>query len=77
MKISLIYIAVTLIAGSIHAQTSGLLQQYRSKVEEYNQDIRSAVLSSQISNEKQKSAKADFLPSISGNANFNLSLIHI
>lgn len=71
MKISLIYIAATLIAGSIHAQTSGLLQQYRSKVEEYNQDIRSAVLSSQISNEKQKSAKADFLPSISGNANFN------
>ena len=71
MKISLIYIAATLIAGSIHAQTSGLLQQYRSKVEEYNQDIRSAVLSSQISNEKQKSAKADFLPSLSGNANFN------
>lgn len=35
MKISLIYIAATLIAGSIHAQTSGLLQQYRSKVEEY------------------------------------------
>lgn len=71
MKISLIYIAATLIAGSIHAQTSGLLQQYRSKVEEYNQDIRSAVLSSQISNEKQKSAKAEFLPSLSGNANFN------
>ena len=61
MKISLIYIAATLIAGSIHAQTSGLLQQYRSKVEEYNQDIRSAVLSSQISNEKQKSAKANYV----------------
>lgn len=71
MRALLIYIIVTIITGSIHAQTSGLLQQYRSMVEEYNQDIRSAVLSFQINNEKQKSAKADFLPSLSGNANFN------
>lgn len=71
MRALLIYIVVTIITGSIHAQTSGLLQQYRSMVEEYNQDIRSAVLSFQINNEKQKSAKADFLPSLSGNANFN------
>ena len=72
MKNPIIYIAATLImSGTLNAQTSDLLQQYRTKVEEYNQDIRSAVLSSKISNEKQKSAKADFLPSLSGNANFN------
>lgn len=55
----------------LNAQTSQYLEQYRAKVKEYNQDIRSAALASQITNEKQKSAKADFLPSLSGNANFN------
>lgn len=71
MKTNHIITILAFIPMCINAQTSQYLEEYRSKVKEYNQDIRSASLASQISNEKQKSAKADFLPSLSGNANFN------
>ena len=48
-----------------------LLQEYRTKVKAYNQDIKAAGYAASIQQEKEKSAKADFLPSLSGNANFN------
>lgn len=71
MKINYILAVLAFIPFSTNAQTSQYLEEYRSKVKEYNQDIRSASLASQICDEKQKIAKADFLPSLSGNANFN------
>lgn len=51
-----------------YPQESDLLRQYRSMVREYNQDIRIASYASSIQNEKVKSAKAEFLPSLTGNA---------
>lgn len=54
-----------------YAQESELLRQYRAKVEEYNQDIKAAGHAAAIQMEKEKSTKADFLPSLSGNADFN------
>lgn len=54
-----------------HAQQSALLQQYRVRVKEYNQDIRSADYAIAMRLENEKSARADFLPSLSGGANFN------
>lgn len=54
-----------------HAQQSAFLQQYRVRVREYNQDIRSADYAIAMRLENEKSARADFLPSLSGGANFN------
>lgn len=54
-----------------HAQQSVFLQQYRVRVKEYNQDIRSADYAIAMRLENEKSARADFLPSLSGGANFN------
>lgn len=54
-----------------HAQQSAFLQQYRVQVKEYNQDIRSADYAIAMRLENEKSARADFLPSLSGGANFN------
>lgn len=71
MRINYILAVLVFIPFSTNAQTSQYLEEYRSKVKEYNQDIRSASLASQISDKKQKIAKADFLPSLSGNASFN------
>lgn len=56
------------LALEIHAQESVFLQQYREKVKAYNQDIKSAGYAVSIRQEAEKSAKADFLPSLSGNA---------
>lgn len=53
----------------VHAQESVFLQQYREKVKAYNQDIKLAGYAVSIRQEAEKSAKADFLPSLSGNAN--------
>lgn len=50
----------------VHAQESVFLQQYREKVKAYNQDIKSAGYAVSIRQEAEKSAKADFLPSLSG-----------
>lgn len=57
------------LALGVHAQESAFLQQYREKVKAYNQDIKSAGYAVSIRQEAEKSAKADFLPSLSGNAN--------
>lgn len=54
-----------------HAQQSAFLQQYRVRVKEYNQDIRSADYAIAMRLENEKSTRADFLPSLSGGANFN------
>lgn len=56
---------------SLQAQESALSGQYRELVRNYNQDLRRAEHASAISQETEKSAKADFLPSLSANANFN------
>lgn len=53
----------------MYAQESMFLQNYRTKVKEYNQDIKAAGHAVSIQQEREKSAKADFLPSLSGNAN--------
>ena len=55
----------------VNAQESQLQQSYRSIVAEYNQDIKAAGYHTALKNEMQKSAKADFLPHLSGGANFN------
>lgn len=55
----------------LQAQESTLSGQYRELVRNYNQDLRRAEHASAISQETEKSAKADFLPSLSANANFN------
>ena len=57
------------LALGVYAQESVFLQQYREKVKAYNQDIKSAGYAVSIRQEAEKSAKADFLPSLSGNAN--------
>lgn len=57
------------VSSQLHAQHSTFLQQYRNKVKEYNQDIKAAGYAVAIQQEKVKSAKADFLPSLSGSAN--------
>lgn len=57
------------LALGVHAQESVFLQQYREKVKAYNQDIKSVGYAVSIRQEAEKSAKADFLPSLSGNAN--------
>lgn len=66
-----IIICLVCLSNQVHAQhNSTLLQEYRSKVKAYNQDIKMAGYDAAIQREKQKSAKADFLPALSGNANF-------
>lgn len=71
MRTKYILAVLSFVPVFMNAQTSQYQEQYRAKVKEYNQDIRSVALASQITDEKQKSAKADFLPSLSGGANFN------
>lgn len=57
--------------STIHAQENGLLEQYRKQVIEYNQDIKAANHSAAMYMEMKKSAKADFFPKLSADANFN------
>lgn len=59
------------VAVQSHAQHNTLLQQYRLRVKEYNQDIRSARYALALRRENEKSARADFLPSLSGEAAFS------
>lgn len=44
------------------AQQSACLQAYRNRVIDYNQDIKAAGYTVSLQKEKEKSAKADFLP---------------
>lgn len=55
----------------LSAQENVLKMKYRDMVLEYNQDIKSSEYNKSISKEMKTAAKADFLPQISGNANFN------
>lgn len=64
-----ILIGLLCVSSQLGAQNSAFLQQYRSKVKGYNQDIKAAGYAVAIQQEKEKSAKADFLPSLTGNAN--------
>lgn len=57
-----------LLSNNIYAQVSAFQMEYRNRVKEYNQDIKSAGYTVAIQKEKEKSAKADFFPSLSGNA---------
>ncbi len=62
---------MTFLATEIHAQEPPLLIRYRTRVKEYSQDIKSAEYAIYIQQEREKSAKADFLPGLSAEANFN------
>lgn len=66
-----IILCLMCVSAQVQAQHNKLLQEYRTKVKAYNQDIKAAGYAASIQQEKEKSAKADFLPSLSGNANFN------
>lgn len=66
-----IILCLMCVSAQAQAQHNKLLQEYRTKVKAYNQDIKAAEYAASIQQEKEKSAKADFLPSLSGNANFN------
>lgn len=64
-----ILLCLLCVSSQLYAQNSTFLQQYCSKVKEYNQDIKAAHYAVAAQQEKEKSAKANFLPSLSGNAN--------
>lgn len=61
---------LTVSGGEVSAQPGSLQQSYREKVKEYSKEIKASGYSVSAGMEKQKSAKADFLPSLSGNADF-------
>lgn len=58
------------LSPSIYAQQSQYLQQYRNQVIQYNQDIKSATHAVSMKKNMENAAKADFLPKLSGQANF-------
>lgn len=60
-----------LTAASGRAQDNPLLEAYRAQVEAYSPDLRAAEYAAGASGEARQSARADFLPKLSGGANFN------
>lgn len=60
-----------LTAASGRAQDNPLLDAYRAQVEAYSLDLRAAEYAAGASGEAKQSARADFLPKLSGGANFN------
>lgn len=60
-----------LTAASGRAQDNPLLDVYRAQVEAYSPDLRAAEYAAGASGEARQSARADFLPKLSGGANFN------
>ena len=60
-----------LTAASGRAQDNPLLDAYRAQVEAYSPDLRAAEYAADASGEARQSARADFLPKLSGGANFN------
>ena len=58
-------------AVSTFGQDSGLLNRYRSRALEYNQDVKAAEKNIALSKEYEKSAKADYKPKLSAGANFD------
>lgn len=60
-----------LTAASGRAQDNPLLDAYRAQVEAYSPDLRATEYAADASGEARQSARADFLPKLSGGANFN------
>lgn len=58
------------LSGTIQAQESALLQEYRAKVTRYNQDMKAAGHAVSLKQNMEKVAKAEFLPSLSAGADF-------
>lgn len=56
---------------TVNAQESLYLQDYRNRVIDYNQDIRAAGYAVSLQGEKEKAAKADFLPKLSADGSFS------
>ncbi len=56
-----IILCLMCVSAQAQAQHNKLLQEYRTKVKAYNQDIKAAGYAASIQQEKEKSAKADFL----------------
>lgn len=52
-------------------EDSFCLQNYRNQVVDYNQDVRAAGYSVALQREREKSAKADFLPKLSADGDFS------
>lgn len=66
-------ISVGLLLASVEAQAqeSSLLEAYRAKVEAYSPELKAANHAAGATSEARLSARADFLPKLSGGANFN------
>lgn len=64
-------VSALLTAASGRAQDNPLLDAYRAQVEAYSPDLRAAEYAAGASGEARQSARADFLPKLSGGANFN------
>lgn len=69
----ILLLACTMAATSLglHAQDSPLLNDYCTLVETYSPDLRAARHATGAGQEARQSAHADFLPKLSGGANFN------
>lgn len=62
-------VCLACISSGLYAQNSPFLQTYRTQVKAYNQDIKAADYAVSIHQEKEHSAKTDFLPVMAGSAN--------
>ncbi len=73
IRITLTACAWTAAAATLTAQEadSPLLDAYRAQVEAYSPDLKAARHAAGASGEALRSARADFLPKLSGEANFN------
>lgn len=73
MKMKKIDIVIGLLLCSvmIRAQESKLLEDYRNKVLQYNQDVMASEQNILLNKELEKSARADYKPKLSAGANFN------
>lgn len=73
MKDKIYFIGFVVLSGVMrsNAQDNVMLESYRNRVVAYSQDIKAATHAAGASGEARLSAKADFLPKLSGSANFN------
>lgn len=73
MKMKKIDIVIGLLLCSVMicAQESKLLEDYRNKVLQYNQDVMASKQNILLNKELEKSARADYKPKLSAGANFN------
>lgn len=73
-KIILLLLSLCCIC-SVFAQTDSLLKKYRNMALEYNHDLKAAEKNIRASIELEKNARADQLPKIGANANFQYTVI--